>query len=320
MIGRRWSAKICIFAVVGFLVAGQAAGVRASEQDFDPYVTPAPENVQVAAQVAVPGTVPGTVEVAAAGDATDDVNDPLEPLNRAILHFNNFFEVMLLRPATTFWVAFVPPPLREAIGNMLDNLKTPVVLANDLLQGEGDRALITVKRFFINSTVGIGGIRDYAADEMNMPGHDEDFGQTLAVWGVGEGLYVVLPFFGPSNPRDAVGKLVVDPFFDPLGLYLANTNQDAWTWTRTGTGATDEFSGVADELDQIKKTSVDFYAALRSMYRQKRAAEIRNGSDDDLPPIPDIKYDVSEEDEKGPVEAAGTGGTYEDRARAAATQ
>jgi len=266
---------------------------------------------------------PLRVQVAAAQDAADDendVNDPLEPLNRAIFEFNQAFEVLLLRPATIFWVAFVPPPIRDAVGNMLDNLKSPVVLVNDVLQGEGERAMITVQRFFINSTLGIGGIRDYAEDEMDIPGHSEDFGQTLAVWGVGEGLYVMLPFFGPSNPRDAIGKLAVDPWFDPLGLYLANTNRNAWEWTRTSTGATDEFGGVSDELYQIKKTSVDYYAAIRSMYRQKRIAEIRNGSDDDLPPIPDISYDVSEEEEDDGVEAAGTGDTQAEREKSAATQ
>jgi phospholipid-binding lipoprotein MlaA len=155
------------------------------------------------------------------------------------------------------------------------------------LQGEGQRALQTTQRFVINTTLGVGGIMD-PATKIGITKHSEDFGQTLAVWGVGEGLYLVLPFYGPSNPRDAVGKLFVDNYFDPLGMYLENTDQDEVRYARMAVGAVDEYGGVMDELEQIKKTSVDYYAAIRSMYRQKRKSEISNGTEVDLPPIPDL--------------------------------
>jgi len=223
----------------------------------------------------------------AAGEDVEDVNDPLEPINRLIFDFNEIFQKLILRPATGMYQHLVPPPIREAIGNVIKNLSTPVVLANDILQGEGERAWQTTQRFVVNTTLGVGGIMD-PAEEMGIPRHKEDFGQTLAVWGVGEGFYVVLPLYGPSNPRDAVGKLLVDSYFDPLGLYLSNTDQDSAIYARMGVGAADEYGGVMDELEQIKKTSVDFYAAVRSMYRQKRKSEIKNGEEINLPPIPDL--------------------------------
>lgn len=223
----------------------------------------------------------------AVADEADEVGDPLEPVNRFLFGFNEIFQMVILRPATGMYQHLIPPAVREAVGNVIDNLKTPVILANDILQGEADRAAQTVERFVINTTLGVGGVMDPATD-MGVIRHNEDFGQTLAVWGVGEGFYLVLPFFGPSNPRDAVGKLLVDGYFDPLGLYLENTDRDAERYARMAVEGVDEYGGVMDELEQVKKTSVDYYAAIRSMYRQKRKSEISNGKEVDLPPIPDL--------------------------------
>ena len=245
-----------------------------------------------AGTIAAPADEARTVELAQASDTNEDVNDPLEGLNRLIFEFNEFFQAMLLRPASEFYVGFMPPPMREAVSNVLDNLRTPIILVNDLLQGEGERAWQTTQRFVVNSTYGVAGIVD-RAEEMGIPKHNEDFGQTLAVWGVGEGFYLVLPLFGPSNPRDGVGKHIVDGYFDPIDMWLENSNRDAEMWARTAVGGVDTYSDVADELAQVKKTSIDYYAAIRSMYRQKRSADIRNGEESDLPPIPDINYELS---------------------------
>jgi len=227
--------------------------------------------------------------------AEDDVNDPFEPINRVIFEFNQAAETMVLRPLSEFYVGLVAPPVREAIGNILDDLRTPVILAKDILQGESDRAFTTTERFVINTTVGFAGIVDRAT-EWGIPKHDEDFGQTLAVWGIDEMFYLVLPIFGPSSPRDAVGRLVVDPFFDPLSLYLDNIDEDEARYAMMGVRALDAYSGVMDDLAQIKKTSVDYYAAIRSLYRQRRKAEIANGDIDvDLPPIPEFSPELSYE-------------------------
>ncbi len=235
-----------------------------------------------------------------AAEVDEDVNDPLEPLNRIFFEFNEFFQGLLLRPVTEMYRMFIPKPMRRAIGNALDNLNSPVVLANDILQGEGIRAYETTSRFLVNSTLGVGGLFD-VADELGIPEHEEDFGQTLAVWGVGEGFYLVLPLFGPSSPRDGVGKHVVDGYFDAFGMWFDNTDRDAVNYTRTGLGALKKYGGVMDELDQVKKTSIDYYAAIRSMYRQKRKAEILNGEEVDLPPIPDLSFEFDEGDIEDPA-------------------
>ena len=244
-------------------------------------------------------TVPTYTVVQAEETGYDDVKDPIEPVNRFIFGFNELVQAWVLRPATEIYRIFIPPPIREVVGNMIDNVRSPVILANDLLQGETDRAWETTQRFAINTTIGVGGMFDWATD-FGIPKHNEDFGQTLAVWGVGEGFYLVLPVFGPSNPRDAVGK-VVDRFFDPLGLYLASENLEAAQYGRLSTEAVDEYGGVVDELDEIKRTSVDYYAALRSLYRQRRASEIRNGEELELPPIPDLDLNVQQRIEEDMV-------------------
>ena len=232
--------------------------------------------------------------VQVAQTADDSISDPLEGVNRVIFDTNEFLYGMFLRGPTEIYAGIVPPPLRSAVSNMLHNLTTPVILASDILQWEWKRAGQTIQRFAINTTYGIGGMFDRAT-EMGIERHSEDFGQTLAVWGVPEPFYLVIPVLGPSSPRDAVGKLVVDRFLDPLGLYMSNIEHDAGIYSRAGVGAVDQYSGVMNELDQIKKTSVDYYAAVRSMYRQKRNAEIRNGAEADLPPIPNLGYELTPE-------------------------
>ena len=224
--------------------------------------------------------------------ATDDSNDPLEPLNRAIFGFNDIVYDVLLGPLSDAY-GFLPAEIRTIIGSILANLRAPVILFNDILQGEPERALDTFARFAINSTFGFAGMADVASSA-GFEKHDEDFGQTMAVWGVGEGFYLVLPLLGPSNPRDAVGKFVVDPLIDPFSNYLDNTDQEDWDYARIGVTAIDEFSSVQSELENIKKTSIDYYAAVRSLYRQRRAAEIGNGDDLNLPPIPD--FDIGGDD------------------------
>lgn len=228
-----------------------------------------------------------------AQSAENDVNDPLEPLNRAILEFNEFITALILRPLAEIYVLMLPDFALDAIHNALQNLSAPVVLANDLLQWEPERAWDTTRRFFINSTVGVGGLID-VADKMGIEGHSEDLGQTFAVWGVPEGFYLVIPIFGPSNPRDAVGKFL-NSYLDPLSHWAENTDRDELNTARTLVGGVDEFSRVMDDLQKLKETSIDYYAALRSIARQKRAADISNGTPKEGAPLPDLKYDFNAE-------------------------
>ncbi|MFM9864848.1 MAG: VacJ family lipoprotein [Micropepsaceae bacterium] len=215
--------------------------------------------------------------------AEEDTNDPLEGSNRFFFEVNQVLDDVLLRPVAIGYRAVVPDFARDGVRNFMNNLNSPVIFANDLFQGEGDRAGDTLLRFGINSTIGIGGLFDIAK-ELGHPYHDEDFGQTLAVWGVGEGPYFYFPLMGPSTARDFTG-FVVDRGLDPL-TYV-NWGDDGWEYApvgRTVLNVIDLRSRNIETLDDIERSSVDYYASIRSLYRQSRADSIRNGApSQDLP-------------------------------------
>lgn len=215
--------------------------------------------------------------------ADPDANDPYERTNRAIFKMNMALDKNIMKPVANTYRFVLPGWTRNGVRNFIDNLKTPVFLANDLLQGDLNAAGVTTSRFVINTLFGPAGFRDLAGDECNLPLRVEDFGQTLAVWGVGEGPYIVLPFLGPSNPRDMTG-LVVDYAFDPV-TYI-DWGKLVWVPpTRTFVDFVDLRSRNIETLDDLEKTSVDFYASIRSLYRQTRDSAIRNGelNVEDLP-------------------------------------
>jgi phospholipid-binding lipoprotein MlaA len=201
-------------------------------------------------------------------------NDPLEPLNRGAYFVHDGLDTLVLRPAAEAYRIFLPPEARVAIRNILGNLRTPVILANDLMQGDTHRAATTMGRFLVNTTVGIGGIFDRATG-FGLLGHTEDFGQTLAVWGLPEGPYLFIPALGPSNPRDLAGVLV-DTALQPLNWVSGAETWEAISLTRTVTTAVDTREGLIETIDQVKAGSIDPYATLRSAYRQRRVVEIRN--------------------------------------------
>ncbi len=233
------------------------------------------------------------------------INDPAEPTNRFIFSFNQGLDKVIIKPLTSFYRGLFPDPLRKGVHNFLNNLKTPVVLANDILQGEPERAGDTVMRFLINSTAGIGGLRDQAS-EWGYDAHEEDFGQTLAVWGVGEGPYLMLPLFGPSNPRDAIGKLV-DYFLDPINWWAENSDNDWVPLTRTIVGGVDTRDQLWDILDDLEKSSIDFYAAIRSLYRQRRNEDISNGAGSNKNETPNFSGDFELADPNDQPQKSGAG-------------
>jgi len=205
------------------------------------------------------------------GEEEDD-NDPLEVPNRMFFAFNEALDFAIIRPIAVTYNFVVPRGVRNTVRNFLRNLRSPVTLANDLLQGDLDRAGTTAARFFINSTLGLLGLFDFAKLE-GYEYHDEDFGQTLGTYGAGEGFYLVLPLLGPSSLRDGTGR-IVDIFFDPL-TYIAPTETALGRAALTGL---DFRSRNIEELDDLKSDSVDFYARIRSLYRQNRESEINNGA------------------------------------------
>jgi len=163
-------------------------------------------------------------------------HDPFEPTNRAIFDFDVKLDHAVATPVAKFYRSAVPQPARQGIHNALDNLHAPVVLANDVLQGESEKAGDTIGRFVINSTVGVAGLLDVAAS-LGIPAHDNDFGITLGKGGAAEGSYLVLPFIGPRPPRDLVGS-GVDIAFDPL-TYMTWNNSSLYMVIRGGLGVLD---------------------------------------------------------------------------------
>lgn len=203
-----------------------------------------------------------------------DKIDPYEANNREIFAYNMKMDRLVLRPTAEQYAATVPENVRDCLHNVLENLKAPVVFANDVLQASPRRAGQTLARFAVNSTLGLGGIVD-AASRADIASHEEDFGQTLAVWGAGEGPYLMLPFFGPSNPRDVAG-MAGDAALDPTA-YIRIKRHLLWSGLRLYGTVVDARARNIDALDGIERDSLDYYATVRSLYRQHRASEIRNG-------------------------------------------
>jgi len=209
-------------------------------------------------------------------------NDPWEKTNRDIFDFDVRMDHAVARPIAKGYRAAVPEPVRDSIHNALTNLNSPVVLANDVLQGDGDKAVNTAGRIVINSTVGIGGLIDVAS-KIGIPGHENDFGITLGKSGIAEGSYLVLPFAGPKPPRDLLGT-VVDQAFDPL-TYIRFHGKDTWMVVKFGVAIVDSRTSQLDAIESIERSSIDFYATSRNLYRQSRNAQINDGKAgaDDLP-------------------------------------
>jgi phospholipid-binding lipoprotein MlaA len=209
-------------------------------------------------------------------------NDPIEPFNRKMYAVHQGIDRVILRPVAVAYRDVVPQPLRTGIRNVLGNLRTPVILANDMLQGEPRRAGDTLGRFLINSTLGLGGIFDVAGNQFGVKGHSEDYGQTLAVWGVGEGAYLFIPVLGPSNPRDLTG-FGLGIASDPLTWVGQGVAVDVLTGIRAGVTVVDTRESLIEVIDIVNTESLDSYATLRSAYRQRRNAEIRNTNDNTAP-------------------------------------
>jgi len=202
-----------------------------------------------------------------------EANDPFEPMNRAIFAFNIQIDRIALEPLANGYRATVPQFGRDMLDNFLFNLKLPVIFINDILQGNPMRAYETAVRFVVNSTVGIGGLFDASQIER----HEEDLGQTLAAWGIKEGPYIVLPIFGPSNLRDFIGQ-IGDQAFDPIA-YAVNPGQAKGAfYGRTLVGGVDSRSQNIEAYNELERTSLDLYSTFRSLYRQSREFEIRNGA------------------------------------------
>jgi len=212
-----------------------------------------------------------------AGCASHDdsgVYDPFESVNREVFTFNHSIDRHAALPAASYYKSAVPDGMRDGVHNVISNLSLPITFANDVLQAEFTQAGYAVCRLGVNTTVGVLGVMDPATG-WGCPENDEDFGQTLAVYGVPAGPYLVLPLLGSTLPRDAAGKILIDHYFNPLG-YVAYSGK---FYVGLGTNlvkSVDQRSRSISALQDVERTSIDYYAAVRSIYLQKRDSAIQN--------------------------------------------
>ena len=205
----------------------------------------------------------------------NETNDPIEPFNRSMFNFNLTLDDYVLSPVARGYRSVMPSYVRERVTNFMANLGEPVTFGNDLAQGNLGRAGTSLVRFASNTTIGLGGLYD-PAKVWGLQRHNEDFGQTLGTYGTPEGAYLVLPFLGPAPPRDAAGR-AFDMVIDPT-TWIGGHNAMIAGYSNTALGITNSRSNSLDTVGDLRKTSLDFYAAVRSLYRQNRNAEISNGT------------------------------------------
>jgi phospholipid-binding lipoprotein MlaA len=214
---------------------------------------------------------------------SSEIDDPMEGFNRAVFAFNDAADRALIRPIAIAYRTVVPKPARTGLRNFTQNLRAPVNFTNEVLQGDAQGAERVFVRTMVNSFIGLGGLIDVAAME-GLPYDQEDFGQTLAVWGMGHGPYVVLPVLGPSSVRDASG-VGVDMMLDPMNWYFYNVRpkNEGWRYARAAAEGVVKREELLDALDDLRRNSFDYYAAMRSAYVQRRAAMVRDGRAEAMP-------------------------------------
>jgi phospholipid-binding lipoprotein MlaA len=216
--------------------------------------------------------------------------DPWQRGNRRIFGFNEGVDRFVLGPAARGWTLITPETVRVHLGQFFDNLAFPRWLVNDLLQGDAPQAGRDLGRFVVNTTVGIAGFFDPATG-LGLTTRDEDFGQTLGVWGLGPGNYVVLPLFGPSSVRDTAA------FPLDLALNVANV-----TWfldvfiPLTPVNLVNERALVAEDLEAARSAALDFYTFARNAYLQSRRAQVANEAETPAEPAGDDLYEVPEDE------------------------
>jgi phospholipid-binding lipoprotein MlaA len=222
------------------------------------------------ALVLILGAATALVGCATGVDA--DPLDPLEDYNRSMYQFNDALDRAVIKPLARGYQAITPAPVNKGITNFFNNLSDVRSAVNNLLQFKIGRAFSDVGRVAINSTVGILGLLD-VANNMNLPRYDEDFGQTLGVWGMGPGPYIVLPFFGPSSGRDGVG-VVVDWFTDPVMLI----DDNAIRWGLRGLDVVDTRADLLNASRVLEQAALDPYAFVRDAYIQRRRDLVYDGN------------------------------------------
>lgn len=208
---------------------------------------------------------------AAPPGAKRDPRDPLERVNRATYKFNDSVDRAVLKPVAKGYKKVTPRFVQTGVTNFFDNLGQPTVIVSDLLQAKFKPALSDTARFVLNTTVGIGGFLD-PASAAGLERNDEDLGQAFGKWGVGPGPYLMLPFMGPSDFRDAIGA-GGEVFLNPTHY----VERDAWRYGIMGVGVIDTRAGLLDTEQALSQT-FDKYAFIRNAYLQRREYLVTDGA------------------------------------------
>ena len=208
-----------------------------------------------------------------------DVKDCFETLNRGTFAFNQGLDKVIFKPVAKAYRS-LPSPVRTGTNNALTNLSSLVTIPNNVLQGELITAGVNTGRFIINTTIGILGLFDVASKIGFSEYEKEDYGQTLAVWGVGSGCYIVLPILGPSTLRDTAGSFINvmggDPYYN-ISAHGNNEYLDKSDYMLTKTLTAVDFRAKnLETFDNLEKNSLDFYASVKSLYIQDRKRKIAN--------------------------------------------
>lgn len=216
---------------------------------------------------------------------SDEIEDPLESFNRTIFDINLGLDDAVAEPAVQVYQTMFPPIARECLHNALINLNQPLYFVNCVLQLDAEKAGTVLLRFIVNSTFGLLGLFDVAT-EANLPVVEENFGKTLKMLDVPSGPYLVLPILGPSSFRDGIGR-AVDFFINPLNILAVYLEDPAIFWVRAGLDLFDARSYHEATYSELKKTSLDLYATMRSLYDQKRGDNIHDPLDAPKPLMQD---------------------------------
>jgi len=262
------AALVLSLGISGYFDAGWAdteeenSAVRASQ----------PETSAIAAEKRGGMSTGYMLEEAEGAAGQDDADqDPWEPFNDAMFSFNRYvFDRFLLRPVSVVWDTVLPDPVQRSVSNALDNLAVVRRLVNNVFQLKMEGAGREVARFTINSTIGVAGLFDVAKDGFGIQQSDEDTGQTMGVYGVGPGPYLILPFLPPMTVRDGIG-MAADGAMNPINYFIPL----AATAGIYGTNAVNERSLNLDKFERVEDSVVDLYSAVRNAYLQRRAAAIK---------------------------------------------
>ena len=233
-------------------------------------------------QVATPAPLDDAEFEEFSSDNSVTIYDPLEKYNRKIFVFNDALDRYFLEYVAKAYRQSLPRNVRNVVRNFLTNLSSPISAMNALMQGNVDNGLATLSNFLINSTIGVGGLFDVAS-EKGIRYKSEDFGKTLGHYGIGSGVYLMVPLLGPSSSRDISGW-IFDRSVSPMGFNSFNIGGDtdlisnSARFAAAGVSTVDMRESLIDIIDDIRRDSFDPYATIRSAYLQKRLTEIKQSN------------------------------------------